>query len=295
MATEHQNPQDYEHLIRLMRVARGLESGGFYNAAKLIWACLFSQEIRASNERGIPTVTDELDHEMQEAIDALATRDARPELIVALKHGQQAARENRTIPQRDIPAVHVCRTCGEVMLGMPMQCPMCGAHPLTLREFLPIYFLEPMEPEQAIAALAEGPGEVEVAIQGLSEEQMRQTPRPGEWAIRSVLAHILIAQGLLAARVPKILAEDSPSLQGVAAWAVTDQASLSAGELLKQYRSSREETVNRLKSISAQDWWRTAQHDEFGQVTLLQQASYFARHERTHLPQIQMIRQAIRA
>jgi len=55
--------------------------------------------------------------------------------------------------------------------------------------------------------------------------------------------------------------------------------------VLQQYSSSRQAMVICLSHLVAEDWWRTGQHDEFGQVTLLQQASYFARHERSHFPQ----------
>ncbi len=39
-------------------------------------------------------------------------------------------------------------------------------------------------------------------------------------------------------------------------------------------------------------WWRTGRHQEFGAVTLRKQASYFAAHERTHLPQLARLRAA---
>jgi hypothetical protein len=38
------------------------------------------------------------------------------------------------------------------------------------------------------------------------------------------------------------------------------------------------------------DWWRTGQHEEFGNITLRQQVSYFATHEMTHLSQIESLR-----
>lgn len=71
MATTELNVEDYEHLIRLVWVARGLEAGGYYNAAKLFWATAFSEELRTSNEQGLPLEADDLDREMQTAIDTL--------------------------------------------------------------------------------------------------------------------------------------------------------------------------------------------------------------------------------
>ena len=290
------NATRYEHLIRLVRVARGLEAGGYYNAAKLFWATAFSEEIRASNQQGVPTSADELNREMEAATDALEAAGAKPELLAVLKIGRQAAHENRTILQTEIPQVYVCRACGEIILGRdPHRCPACSARELTLREFPAVYFLEPLHPEQALEALAVAPNELEDAIKGLSEEQLAQLEKPGEWAIRDALFHLLLAQGLLAGRVEKMLAQDNPPLAGVAAWAIADEEALSAREILERFRASRQATVERLERMSGEDWWRTGQHDEFGEVTILQQASYFAKHDQSHLPQIVAIRQAIGA
>ena len=63
--------------------------------------------------------------------------------------------------------------------------------------------------------------------------------------------------------------------------------------MLEQYRCSRQSTVNLLTEMPVEGWWRTAQHEEFGSVTILQQASYFAKHERSHLPQIAAIRRTL--
>ena len=38
---------------------------------------------------------------------------------------------------------------------------------------------------------------------------------------------------------------------------------------------------------------RQGQHGEFGEVTVLQQASYFAKHDQSHLPQLDAIRRVL--
>jgi hypothetical protein len=292
------NPGSYDNMMRLLRIARGLEAGGFYNAAKLFWALAYSDEVRAINHLGIPTDPVDLDSEIEIAIQALKSNGISQGLVSAIKRGQHAARVNQAIPASDIPPVYVCRVCGEVLLSespmgdMPDQCPECGAWELTFREFPPIYYLEPMHPRVVMDALESAPRVVEAAVFGLTESQMSQALKPGEWSIREVLHHLLVTQELLGGRVERMLAEENPLLKGVVAWADKDEATLSVMAMLEHYRKSRLVTVNNLRGMPVESWWRTAQHEEFGSVTILQQVSYFAKHERSHLPQIASIRKS---
>jgi len=65
--------------------------------------------------------------------------------------------------------------------------------------------------------------------------------------------------------------------------------------ILNRFRISRQATLKLLAEIQPTEWWRTAHHEEFGMVTLLEQVSYFAKHERDHWRQIYLIRQALGA
>jgi uncharacterized damage-inducible protein DinB len=284
-----------EHLLRLVRVARGLEAEGMYNAAKLCWALAYSEEIRASNDSPLPRSNTHLDIELETLVNTLKS-SGQADAASALETARQAAKDSRTIAHSEIPQVHVCRFCGEVMLGnTPERCPNCGAHRLTYRDFRPIYYFEPLTPEQVLAALESGPELASEAIRGLSETQMTQVPAPGEWSVRELIWHLLVAQELLAMRAEKILTQDDPSLAASAAWNIQPQADASTGSIFEQYRASRQNTLDRLKNIDLKDWWRTGWHEEFAQVTLLDQATYFARHEHGHLSQFAFIRKSIGA
>ena len=48
-------------------------------------------------------------------------------------------------------------------------------------------------------------------------------------------------------------------------------------------------TATLVQLLPLADWWRTGRHEEFGVVSIKQQASYFAAHELTHLPQIERL------
>jgi rubrerythrin len=284
----------YDQLINLVRLARGLEAGGLYNAGKVCWALVNASLVRASSERGVPVDTAALDHELATMVTALAAAGVKSAVIAALHNGRKAVREQRTIAATEIPPIYVCRNCGEIVMGdLPERCPVCEADGLTLREFPAIYYLEQMRPDTALAALMAGPKLVAEILGGLSDAQLNTAPKTGEWNIREGLHHLLVAQSLFAGRIEKMLAEEDPSLNGVAAWNLTSDEVTGAQETFEQYNASREMTIGRLQRLAAQDWWRTAQHDEFGQVTILGQASYFAKHERSHLAQLRAIRKAV--
>jgi len=288
------NTADGDRLINFVRIARGLERDGLYNAAKLFWAAVFSAEVRESGQRGIPINPEERDREIETAIVRLKAAGAESEFLAALDAGRRAALENRTIPRSEIPDVFVCRDCGEIFVGEPpAQCSTCGARALTFRAFPPVYYLEPLQPQQVLAALASAPDEITKIVQGLTEDEMAWSPAPGKWSIRDVLHHLLVAQGLLAGRVEKLLAEENPSLNAVAAWTIRSDDALTGQEVMDRFRASREATVAHLQSISLPDWFRTGQHEEFGEVSLLQQASYFAKHERHHLPRMESTRRRV--
>jgi hypothetical protein len=300
------NRGNYDRLHRLIRIARGLEAEGYYNAGKLCWALAFSQEIRATNDPPLPRARTSLAQELSALVDDLKADGLSPALEAAFDDTLRVVREDRTGGHLE---VCVCRRCGEVFVSrsdtqanpadlhvvgqIPARCPTCGADALTFHEIAPIWYFEPLPPSKLVAALEENIPVVASAADGMSDAQLVQAPAPGEWSMRELLFHFLFAEGLLAGRLEKILSENNPSLAGSAAWAIHDQEELSAAELIERFRTSRQATLARLRGATPGDWWRTGVHSEFGQITLAQHVTYFVRHERLHFLQIDEIRQAV--
>jgi hypothetical protein len=285
---------DQDRIIQFVKLARRLEMAGLYNAAKLLWAAAYSEEIRLSNEGDLLISNQDFEKELEAAIQAMQDSPGQSALAKALRNTKRAIRENRTISQAEIPQVFVCRACGESYLGRPPKnCADCGAHALTFREFLPVWYLEPLSPQLALKALSSGIDEISTLIDGLDEYQMEYYPQPGEWNMREALLHLFVSQQLLAGRVDKMLEEHNPYLAGAAAWMLEDDQATPGSQIFQHLKESREAVYNQLQALPQESWWRTGEHEEFGQVTVLQQASYFAKHERSHLLQMQQIREAV--
>ncbi len=279
---------DFEQLIQLIQAARGLEAGGYYGIAKLLWALAYSAEVKASNAAGIPRGA-ALDSMIIQIMDTLKADDPDEAVVRAIDKGLRAVRENRTVPYTDIPEVYVSRTTGDIFVGEPPELTTNNDHQLGLREFKAIWYFEPMSPDDVLKALEANPKTIQGQIAELSAEQLLIAPAHSEWNVHQLLWHLMTAQDLLSERVELMLTQDNPNLASQAVWAQHDEQNMSTGAILEHYLDSRSKIIERLKALPASDWWRTGWHDEFGKQTVLSQATYFARHEMSHMPQFAQI------
>ncbi len=279
-------------LVRLERAAASLEAGGLYGGGKLLRGAAFALATRDAYAAG-PLRGDDLLAELDALTEALHVAGMPEAWFAAIDAARAAAAANHELLLSEAPAVFVCRTCGTLTMdAAPTRCPTCGERALTFREFLPTYFLEPVATPALLDALESAEGELRALAAGLTDAQMNQQPAPGEWGVRDVISHLVFAEHLLAERVRLLLTEHDPDLAGAAVWNYrTDPRT--ASDLLDAYAESRGRTLAALRALTAEDWERSGRHSEFGRVTVRQQASYFAKHERHHFPQIEQIRRLL--
>jgi uncharacterized damage-inducible protein DinB len=289
------NPPNWtDTLVHLLALASKLEDEGQYNLAKLARAAADSLGRQAAYQTTVPAEAGALASDLQQTAAALAGLDVAAELCSALAQGAEVMAGGGAPLFALIPHPYICRTCGHLLLSEPAaNCPICGAWPQTYQRFLPNYWFDALEPLAAQARLRQTPLEVAALLEGLSEAQLSQTPAGGGWAIRNVLVHLRDAQEVLAYRLELFLAQEHPLLEAKAVWAwATNEAERppSAQEIFQSYQVSRADTLAKLARLPWADWWRSGWHQEFGEVTLRQQVSYFAAHELTHLSQIAALR-----
>lgn len=276
-------------LVHLLSLALQLESEGQYNIAKLTRAAADSMSRRAAWELDLPTDKESLAREVERIADSLDNAD----LATALRKGASTLTEGRLALIHETPHPYVCRTCGHLMLAAPPEkCPDCGAWGGTFQWFPPVYWLEALDPIEALEQLRQTPHEVAALIEGLTEDEMTHPPADGGWAIRNAVSHLRDAQNVIASRIDLFLQEENPVLESKAvfAWAKNEEERPpSTREIFETYQASRRDMILKLESLPLADWWLTGRHEEFGVVSIKQQASYFASHEVTHLPQIERL------
>lgn len=278
-----------DDILHLLALAANLEAEGQYNHAKLLRAAAAALLIRAARRLELPSDKPALLREGQLAIERLSKSSLEPELVQALKLARQALEEGRLPTYHETPDPYLCRICGYLALGEPDVCPQCGAQPQTFQRFRPIFWLEAFDPYAALEHLRSTPHKVADLLARAGAAVSTPAAEAGGWSLRQALSHLRDAQGVLALRVDLILGQDNPLMEAKAVfeWASNEtQGPASPAEIFETYQASRAQVLERLESLPLQDWWRRGRHEEFGELRLYQQVSYFACHELTHLPQI---------
>lgn len=278
-----------ERVLRLVAIARGLEDDGAYNAAKLLRAAAASELVRATHEH--PRPGPELLRAMEDAIAELRRIGTDAELLALMERALAAVRSGTDRFEGERTRVQVCRRCGEIFLGdLPPRCPTCGIGRLSVEEILPIYFLDPVEVGELVAQLRATPAAVAGLCHGLSEEQARR----GEWPPRDVVSHLLGAERLIVGRAVRTLEEEDPEFRAVLPSEVVERGEPAFRELLERLREARERSVARFAALRPEEWRRTGRHPQWGRITLQQQLSYLARHEHSHLGDLDTAARAAR-
>lgn len=294
--TTHLDPRRAELLVRLMALAARLEREGQYNVAKLARAGADALARQAAYGRELPSDPAVLAAECAWMADELATFGVSDGLAAAFRLAAPAVAEERFTLADETPDPFVCRTCGGVALGEPpARCSVCGAWAETFQRWLPVYWLNALDPLEAMALLERTPQTVVAMMDGLPEEALAHEPGPGAWSLRNAATHLRDAQGVLVYRLGLMLEQDDPELaaQAVFAWAQEGApADVTTADVLAEYLSARRALLDRLGMLSLRDWHRTGRHQEFGRVTIRQQVSYFAAHEPTHLAQMEALARA---
>lgn len=281
-----------EDAVRLLALAASLESEGQYNNAKLLRAAVDSLLTQAAYRSQLPADRPSLQMETARAIVTLSGLDIESTLLDAIKASHSALAAGRLPSYHETPDPYVCRICGHLNPDGAPACPVCGADSATFKRFRPIYWIEALDPFESLALLHATPRKVASLLEFSSGSPVEEEKPGSGWSLRQAISHLNDAQGVLAYRVNLILDQDNPVLESKAVfeWANNEtEKPPSVQELFDTYCTSRQQTVSRLESIPLSDWWRRGQHEEFGELRLYEQVSYFASHERTHFAQIERL------
>jgi len=120
----------------------------------------------------------------------------------------------------------------------------------------------------------------------------RKRPAPGKWSIGEIMAHLADTEFAMGWRIRVVLGEPGSTLQPFDqdAWAAAMRyEKRDPRKSLEQYRALREANVALLKSLTLDDWKKSAMHPERGELTVRKIAEMVAGHDLNHIEQIERI------
>ena len=153
--------------------------------------------------------------------------------------------------------------------------------------------------EQVQTLLVEAPLRLASLTSNLTQAQLHTSPSLDEWSANDVLAHVRSCADVWSKCIMTIIAEDTPTIRAVnpTTWIKqTNYPELEFQSSLRSFAAQRAELLAVLHSLPDEGWLRVARVSGAGKVlerTVLFYAQWLARHERTHVKQIERIANAM--
>jgi hypothetical protein len=139
---------------------------------------------------------------------------------------------------------------------------------------------------------------LEAATNGLSNEHLRTPEAPGKWSVIQVAQHLADTEIAIAYRSRKVLAEDTPDIQGFDQdrWAsALNYNATRLGDALAQFRVLRNVNLRLYRSQRPLALERFGYHSERGRESVMDAIRLYAAHDLYHLSQIDRVKAAIGA
>jgi uncharacterized damage-inducible protein DinB len=146
----------------------------------------------------------------------------------------------------------------------------------------------------AIAALAELPGKLKEAVEGLGREQLDMPYREGGWTVRQLVHHIADSHMNSFLRLRLALTEDWPTITPYdeKAWAMLRDSTAAPVKLSTALLEAlHARWVMVLESLTEEQWTRGMKHPVNGPMTVEMATQLYAWHSRHHVAHITRLRE----
>ena len=147
-----------------------------------------------------------------------------------------------------------------------------------------------MRLSEVVASIERAPAQLAALGEGLTEAQRRRRPRPGEWCLNEVMAHLLhVETEVFLPRLTRMRDEHHPVFAAFSPepWARERDHSVDAfGASLAGFERARRATLDLLRALPAAAADRLGISGTFGPLTIAQYATHVAEHDIEHLAQM---------
>ena len=144
-----------------------------------------------------------------------------------------------------------------------------------------------------IATLEAAPEMIIGLVREVPPRHLKRRPNPNKWSAHEHACHLSTADTAYLSRLELMLSEPSPYIRSLLPSPEEEAGSLlniDLDEALDHYVRERARLVERLKELSAEDWQRTAEHEECSQYSVLIMFRQLLLHEMFHAYRIEEIR-----
>jgi hypothetical protein len=146
------------------------------------------------------------------------------------------------------------------------------------------------ERQELLAVYGHNPVTLRTLVRDLSGEQIRQQGTGSElWSILEIVCHLRDTEESTLARVQMMVEEDHPAVEKLDAEGLaieSDYQSQSLDDALDAYERTRHAQIEYLKGLTDDQWQRTAEHDQRGEITIQSLTTHMALHDSVHFAQI---------
>lgn len=122
-----------------------------------------------------------------------------------------------------------------------------------------------------------------------------EAPNPEGWSLKDIVAHLLdVEDGVMVERITRMLESDRPFIRSIdppARLAAGGYAARPLDDLLDDLARQRARHVPWLASLTSEQLARAGEHDEAGEIYVVDLAHQWAAHDLTHLRQIALMLQ----
>ncbi|HWF10684.1 MAG TPA: DinB family protein [Bryobacteraceae bacterium] len=134
------------------------------------------------------------------------------------------------------------------------------------------------------------PVQLEKLIQSIGPEKLNVSPAPGKWSVRDIISHLADCEIVFAFRLRQTLAEEHPVIQPFDQdrWAAP-YPHYDARTALAAFSALRQWNVALIAGLKPEDFERTMNHPERGDMTFRTVVETMGGHDRNHLPQIEAV------
>ena len=144
--------------------------------------------------------------------------------------------------------------------------------------------------EQLVAALERAPAIVIPLVRQANPAILKRRPAPGEWSIHENACHLAEVHPLFFRRLDLMLSDPNPAIKSYEPGRDDpDDAllKLDLADSLRHFEEDRARLVARLRQLRAEDWMRTAQHDEYNSYSVFTMFRHLVLHDFHHAYRIE--------